>query len=64
MTSKTRLCVLVAILVCASAVAQNGPDNDPDGAPGYVRSVFDHGQVDSINLYNGQLTLPIPLQYR
>ena len=61
MTSKTRLCVLVAILVCASAVAQNGPDNDPDGAPGYVRSVFDHGQVDSINLYNGQLTLPIPL---
>ena len=61
MTSKTRLCVLVAILASAVVRGQNGPDNDPDGAPGYVRSVFDHGQIDSINLYNGQLTLPIPL---
>src|SRR5215471_6043200 len=61
MTSKTRLCVLVAILACATAHGQSGPDNDPDGAPGYVKSVFDHGQADSINLYNGQLTLPIPL---
>ncbi len=43
----------------ASAVAQNGPDNDADAAPGYTKSVFDHGPVDSINLYNGQLTVPI-----
>ncbi len=41
--------------------AQSGPDNDPDAAPGYVNSVFHHGQVDSINLYNGQLTIPISL---
>ena len=53
------LCVLLTS--GARVFAQNGPDNDPDGAPGYVKSVFDHGPVDSINLYNGQLTLPIPL---
>ncbi len=41
--------------------AQSGPDNDADGAPGYVNSVFHHGQVDSINLYNGQLTIPISM---
>src|SRR5215468_8094307 len=41
------------------AAAQNGPDNDADAAPGYTKSVFDHGPVDSINLYNGQLTVPI-----
>jgi len=40
---------------------QSGPDNDPDGAPGYVNSVFHHGQVDSVNMYNGQLTVPISL---
>jgi RHS repeat-associated protein len=53
------LCVLLSAR--APAAAQSGPDNDPDGAPGYVQSVFDHGQIDSINLYNGQLTVPIPL---
>src|SRR5262249_52430599 len=61
MTSKIRLCVLLAILASAAIRAQNGPDNDPDGAPGYVKSAFDHVHADSINLYNGQLTLPIPL---
>src|SRR5215813_10014671 len=43
------------------AAAQNGPDNDADAAPGYTKSVFDHGPVDSVNLYNGQLTIPIAL---
>jgi RHS repeat-associated protein len=38
---------------------QNGPDNDPDGLRGYVDNVFHHGQVDSVNLYNGLLTVPI-----
>lgn len=42
------LCVLMLVLL--QPFAQNGPD-DPDAAPGYVKSVFDHGQVDSINLY-------------
>ncbi len=44
-----------------SARAQNGPDNDPDAAPGYVNSYFHHSSVDSVNLYNGQLTIPIAL---
>jgi len=50
-------------LVTSNSVsrAQNGPDNDPDGAPGYTQSVFHHASVDSINLYNGQLTIPIAL---
>jgi len=39
--------------------AQNGPDNDPDGLRGYVDNPFHHGQVDSVNLYNGLLTVPI-----
>jgi RHS repeat-associated protein len=63
MTKKLATAVSLCVLMLTSLRmnAQNGPDNDPDGAPGYVKSVFDHGQVDSINLYNGQLTLPIPL---
>lgn len=64
MTSKRLAPVVflcVTMIAFQRAAAQSGPDNDPDGAPGYVRSAFDHGPVDSINLYNGQLTLPIPL---
>ncbi len=57
--------VLFGFLVCtvfaAAARGQSGPDNDPDAAPGYINSVFHNGQVDSINLYNGQLTIPISL---
>ena len=52
----------ICLAFCAgSARAQNGPDNDPDAAPGYVNSYFHHSSVDSINLYNGQLTIPIAL---
>ncbi len=59
---KTILLAFIVWTVCtAAARAQSGPDNDPDLAPGYVNSVFHHGQVDSINLYNGQLTIPISL---
>src|SRR6266508_1230316 len=47
------------LAVCCIAQGQNGPDNDPDAATGYVDSIFHHGSVDSINLYNGQLTIPI-----
>src|SRR4029453_13967611 len=53
------ICVLLA--TTAPAAAQSGPDNDPDGAPGYVKSAFDHGQIDSIKIDNGQLTVPLPL---
>jgi RHS repeat-associated protein len=53
------LCLLLTSV--SVGLAQNGPDNDPDTAPGYAASVFHHGQVDSINLYNGALTIPIAL---
>ncbi len=51
------LCLL--LLMERRAEAQAGPDNDPDAAPGYTNSVFHHDSFDSINLYNGQLTIPI-----
>ncbi len=53
------LCLLASFT--SSLLAQNGPDNDSDVAAGLANSVFENGQVDSINLYNGQLTVPIPL---
>jgi len=54
--------ILLAVLWPVRSVqAQDGPDNDPDGAPGYTNSFFHHSSVDSINLYNGQLTVPIPI---
>ncbi len=60
MTKKFAAVLLLHLLSTFAAVhAQNGPDNDPDAAPGYTNSVFDHGPADSINLYNGQLTIPI-----
>ncbi len=60
--SGTLMVVVCAVLLSPrSLAAQNGPDNDPDAAPGYTNSVFHHEEIDSINLYNGQLTLPIGL---
>ena len=61
MRKKILLAFIVWTVCTAAARAQSGPDNDADTAPGYVNSVFHHGQVDSINLYNGQLTIPISL---
>jgi RHS repeat-associated protein len=63
MRSKLATVVLFCALVTSGSVgrAQSGPDNDPDGAPGYVQSVFHSGSVDSINMYNGQLTIPIAM---
>jgi len=61
---RAALCLLLsaaALLWGARLFGQNGPDADPDSVQGYVDSVFHHGQIDSINLYNGQLTLPIVL---
>lgn len=55
-----RLIVLAFILVAGlPLLAQQGLDGDPDAAQGYVDNVFHHSQVDSVNLYNGQLTVPI-----
>jgi len=53
----------LCFLVTSASVsrAQNGPDNDPDAAPGFVNGAFHTASVDSVNLYNGQLTVPIPL---
>lgn len=55
--------LVLCTLVTSRSVSrgQNGPDNDADGAPGYVQSVFHHGEADSINMYNGQLTVPLAL---
>lgn len=53
------LCALVTSTSVSRA--QNGPDTDPDAAPGYAQSVFHHASVDSVNLYNGQLTIPLAL---
>ena len=62
MTKNLSTLVVCAVLLSPrSLAAQNGPDNDADAAPGYANSVFHHDDVDSINLYNGQLTLPIAL---
>ena len=60
---KHRLFLALAIGISCTSVsrAQSGPDNDPDAAPGFVNSVFHQGHVDSVNLYNGQLTIPIAL---
>ena len=55
------LCLCALLAAGAQVSAQNGPDNDPDAAPGYVNSAFHHSQIDSINLYNGQLTIPIAI---
>ncbi len=53
------LCALVT--TNSVSRAQNGPDADPDSAPGYAKSVFHHASVDSVNVYNGSLTLPIAI---
>jgi RHS repeat-associated protein len=63
MTKKLSVSLVVCALLLAPGrlAAQNGPDNDPDAAPGYTNSVFHHEEFDSVNLYNGQLTVPIAL---
>jgi RHS repeat-associated protein len=63
MRSKLAPVLALCALVTSTSVsrAQNGPDADPDAAPGYTQSVFHHASVDSVNLYNGQLTIPIAL---
>ncbi len=49
------------IWTCSVVFAQSGPDNDPSQAQGYVDNYFHHTDFDSINQYNGQLTIPIPI---
>ena len=61
MIRRTLSVSVIGIGLAFGAAAQNGPDNDPDAAPGYTNSFFHHSAVDSVNLYNGQLTIPIAL---
>ena len=49
------------IALAGVARGQSTIDNDPDSAPGFTNSVFHTPSVDSINLYNGQLTIPVPV---
>ena len=55
--------VFPALLLSVAGVsllrAQSGPDNDPAGAQGYVDNTFHDSSFDSINEFNGQLTIPI-----
>jgi RHS repeat-associated protein len=50
---------LAALAIAAGA--QQGPDNDPAAAQGYVKNSFHHTDFDSINSFNGQLTIPVPI---
>src|SRR5204863_751946 len=59
MRAKTAAAWFLSVISPLALSAQNGPDNDPNGLRGYVDNVFHHGQVDSVNLYNGLLTVPI-----
>jgi RHS repeat-associated protein len=49
------------IALAGAARGQTTIDNDPDMAPGFTNSVFHTPSVDSINLYNGQITIPIAI---
>jgi hypothetical protein len=49
------------IALAGVARGQTTIDNDPDMAPGFTNSVFHTPSVDSINLYNGQITIPIAI---
>ena len=59
MNTRTVLALALLGTFSALAMAQSGPDHDPTDAPGYTQNLFHHDQVDSINVYNGQLTIPI-----
>ncbi|MGH9369442.1 MAG: hypothetical protein ACRD3M_17445, partial [Thermoanaerobaculia bacterium] len=61
MRTRTLCASILASATSLSLVAQNGPDVDPDAARGYVENVFHLPSIDSINLYNGQLTIPVPI---
>lgn len=61
MKKQTALTAVLLLLSPLAVLAQTGPDDEPDAAPGYVNNVFHSTSVDSINLYNGQLTIPIAL---
>jgi RHS repeat-associated protein len=52
---------VVGILAAAVGASQSGPDNDPAQAQGYVNNHFHASSVDALNLYNGQLTIPIAI---
>jgi RHS repeat-associated protein len=56
------LLVILHSAICSSLFrAQSGPDNDPAAAQGYVDNAFHDSSFDSINEFNGQLTVPIQL---
>src|SRR5262245_39172443 len=59
--SLTLLMTLALLSMPGFLFAQNGPDNDANVAPGLTNSTFSSGQIDSINMYNGSLTIPLPI---
>lgn len=61
MRNRAGLGFAAGLVMGACALAQQGPDSDPDAAQGYANNIFHHSSVDSINTFNGQLTIPIAL---
>ena len=61
MKAKALALCLLPVLASYAVLAQSGPDNDPVVAQGYIDNYFHHSDVDSINQFNGQLTVPIPI---
>jgi RHS repeat-associated protein len=53
--------LLAGMVTTDRLMAQGGPDNTPTGAQGFVDNIFSVSEFDSINEFNGALTLPIKL---
>src|ERR1022692_3275764 len=50
---------VVLLLAAGALFAQSGPDNDPSGLQGIITEPFVSSNPDAIDLFNGQLTVPI-----
>jgi RHS repeat-associated protein len=62
MSLRRLLFPLLALCVAAQSVAPAAADVHPNTAPGFpVEQSFHVGDVDSVNLFNGALTLTIPI---
>jgi hypothetical protein len=59
---RTSRCVALAALVLAAAAAPAAADPHPNTQGGVdVNQIFQVGGVDNVNLFNGALTVTVPL---